>query len=237
MKNSLHLLTAGLLCSSAYSATFLTGWDSKANLGFTMTRGNSETSLITSSIALKKQVAKDEYSIGLAYSFSENEGTSTADELTGLYNWNRILSDTNYLGFKAEGRRDDIAKVDYRIQATATYGNYFVKNDISEFCLEAGPGFTAESLDSDKKNYAHIYVGERAMRKVTDNTQLFQTLSVYKDLSDFEKFNLIFTLGVETKMNDNLSLRVTLENKYESQPAAGALNNDTKLISGVSYTF
>ena len=237
MKLSHYALTVFLCSSSAYAATFLQDWNTKTNLGLTMTRGNSQTSLITSSIALNKTKGKKEYNMGLAYSFSENSGTTTANELTGLYNYNYLLSDKNYTGFRAEARRDGIANVDYRLQTTATYGRHFIKSDKSAFSLDSGLGFTVESLKGLHKNYAHLYVGEKAMRKVTDNTHIFQTLAVYKDLFDVAKFNLLFTIGVETKMNEKLSLRVVLQDKYESRPAEGSYRNDMKLISGVSYQF
>jgi len=38
-------------------------------------------------------------------------------------------------------------------------------------------------------------------------------------------------------MSEAMSLKILVENKYESEPAAGAENNDLKLVSGISYKF
>jgi len=47
----------------------------------------------------------------------------------------------------------------------------------------------------------------------------------------------VFEAGIETFLSDKLALKVTIQNKYENQPAAGLKGNDFKLITGISYKF
>jgi len=226
-----------LLCAVANGATLAGGWDSSLDLGLTMTQGNSETTLLTTNLNLSKSEANDEYLAGLGYTFGEDSGNVSADELTGFFSWNRLVSETQYAGFRLEGRRDDIAKVDYRIQATALYGIYLIKNDTTTFSIEGGPGYTTQSLDSVDSDSAHFYVGQKASHKLTENTNLTQSIAAYAQLEDFDNHNINFTFGIETRMSEAMSLKILVENKYESEPAAGAENNDLKLVSGISYKF
>lgn len=234
---SYSLIGAVAIALSNAAVVSSEGWDSSVDFGLTLTRGNANTALFTSTLNLAKTVDKDQYLAGLGYTFGDNDGTSTNDELTGFLNWNREVSEDTYYGFRLEGRRDTIANVDYRVQATALYGYHFIKNDKTEFSIETGPGYTVQSLDGDKDSYAHFYLGQRASHWITENARVFQSLAGYLSLNEVERFNVIFVTGVEALMNESLSLKVTLENKYESLPAAGAEKNDLKLISGVSYKF
>ena len=237
MKTFSKYCLVGAVISAANAATVVQGWDSSIDFGVTLTRGNSETTLVTSTLALSKIKGQDEYNAGLAYSFGDDGGSVITDEITGFFNWNRLATDTTYYGFRLEGRRDDIAEIDYRFQGTLLYGIYAIKNDKTTLAFEGGPGYTVESLDGEDKTYPHFYIGQRASHWMTDNTKLFQSLAAYGSLEDFSDHNLIFTLGVESMMNESLSLKVILEDKYQSEPADGAKQNDLKLISGISYKF
>lgn len=237
MKSTIKTTLFGLLAVGAQAATVADGWDSSVDFGLTMTRGNAETTLVTTNLNLGKTVGDDEYNAGVGYTFASDSADTITDELTGFFNWNHLVNDVSYYGFRLEGRRDDIARIDYRFQGTFLYGYYFINNDQSVFAIEAGPGFTAESLDGLEENYPHVYLGQRASHWITDNTKVFQSFAGYASLEDFSQYNFIFTLGIEALMNESLSLKVTFEDKYQSVPAVGAEKNDIRLVSGVSYRF
>lgn len=237
MKLRSILFASSALVASLNAVTLFGDWDKSANLGLTITRGNSETLVLTGALNAKKSTDTDTYIANLTYTFGQNEGATSADEITALYDWNRIVSDKAYVGFRFQGRRDDIATIDYRLAFTAKAGYFFVKNDKMTFSVDAGPGFTTESLDGERFNFAHAYAGQNYTHQITENAFLFQSFSFYVPLDDLDRYRAEFLIGVQAKISERTSLNVTLENKYDAQPAAGAENNDLKLISGISYSF
>jgi putative salt-induced outer membrane protein YdiY len=44
-------------------------------------------------------------------------------------------------------------------------------------------------------------------------------------------------MGIETKITETITFKVSFENRYESNPAEGKEKNDLKLITGLSYKF
>jgi putative salt-induced outer membrane protein YdiY len=52
---------------------------------------------------------------------------------------------------------------------------------------------------------------------------------------DFQRFLLNAELGTEAAMNTRLSLRIVLQDKYNSDPAPGKKANDVTLIGGLTY--
>jgi hypothetical protein len=42
-------------------------------------------------------------------------------------------------------------------------------------------------------------------------------------------------VGIEAAMSERVSLRVVLQDKYDSTPAAGAKRNDLGLIAGLGF--
>jgi len=147
MKKITQLLTIGFVACSANAATLADGWVGSADFGLTLTRGNSDTTLVSTALNLAKDTGSTQQLAGLAYTFGDDSGDTTNDVLSSFYTWNKLVTDTSYYGFRLEGTRDDIALIDYRIQGTVLYGVHLVKNDTTTFSIEAGPGYTFESLD------------------------------------------------------------------------------------------
>ena len=49
--------------------------------------------------------------------------------------------------------------------------------------------------------------------------------------------NAEFGIEADLTKKKNLSLRVTLDDTYNNQPAPGRLQNDLKLITAIAYKF
>ena len=56
-------------------------------------------------------------------------------------------------------------------------------------------------------------------------------------MNDLDRYSVVFEAGVETALNESLSLKVYIQDQYENVPAAGRDSNDFKLVTGVSYRF
>lgn len=234
---SQSILLAGALVIQTSASTLLSDWNAALNAGLTATKGNTETSLLTTTFKFSRKIAKSEYNGAFAYSLGKDNGDVIADELTGFLNWNKLLEGDSYHGIRLEGRKDNIADIDYRLQSTYIYGLYFIKNETTTLGLEGGPGYTLASISDDSDNSSHLYLGQKFTHNLSKNAKLFQSSAFYFSLEDLGKFNTILTLGAEAKLTEKLSIQFTLENKYESDPASGAENNDIKLISGLGYSF
>ena len=56
------------------------------------------------------------------------------------------------------------------------------------------------------------------------------------EASDFDNYLLTGEVGAEADINDRLSLRVVLQDRYDSTPAAGKERNDLSLIAGLGFS-
>ena len=237
MNNITKIITAGIFATQLNAATVTDGWENSANFGLTLTRGNSETILLTTAFNFLNDNGTTQQLANLSYTFGESDSNTTADVLSTYYTWNKLVSETTYYGFRAEGLRDDLAGIEYRLQATALYGIHLLKNDTTTFSVEFGPGYTVESVGDDNFDSSHIYLGQRASHKLSETSFITQSLAAYAPLEDLDNFNVIFNIAIESKVSENMNLRVALENTYTNNPADGADENDLKLISGISYKF
>lgn len=212
-------------------------WDKSASFGLTLTRGNSETLLATANFQADRKGSENELSFGGTATYGENSGTANAQFLRGFGQYNRLFNDKMFGYLRLDALHDDIADVNIRMTVGPGIGYYVLKDDVATLTLEAGGAYVYEEQGGISDSYASIRLAERYTRKLNENANFWQSAEFLPQIDDFENFNLLVEVGIESKITDNLSLRAVLQDNYDNQPALGRDSNDLRLITGISYTF
>ena len=221
------------------------------NAGLTMTDGNSET--MAANVGLKTEGEKEGLGSVLAgaeFNYGESTvKTETTDEAGVVTveeddektienakvfaNVKKTLSPRTFASLDATALYDDVADVDYRATLSPGLGAYLVKNDKRELSLEAGPAYVWEEVGGVSDDYLALRFAERYVCQALTNAKLVQALEYLPEAQDFDNYLLVGEIGVEAAMNERLSLRVVLQNKYDNTPAPGKERNDLSLIAGI----
>jgi putative salt-induced outer membrane protein YdiY len=129
---------------------------------------------------------------------------------------------------------DKIAEIDYRFTIGPGLGAYLVKNDTTQFSVEAGPSYVWQRVGGEADDYAALRVAERAEHKLSATARVWESVEYLADAERFSDYLVNSELGVEAALNAKLSLRLVLQHKYDSQPAPDVEKSDTTFIAGVS---
>ena len=227
------------------------GWATALNAGLTLTDGNSET--LAANVGLKTEGEKEGLGSVLAgaeFNYGESTvQTKTTDEAgvetvaekdektvenAKLFaNVKKTLSPRTFLSLDGTAAYDDVADIDYRATLGPGLGAYLVKNDQRELTLEAGPAYLWEKVGGARNDYLALRFAERYVCQALKNAKLVQSLEYLPEAEDFDNYLLIGEIGLEAAMNDRLSLRVVLQDKYDNTPAEGKERNDLSLIAGL----
>ena len=230
------------------------GFTAALNAGLTMTDGNSET--LAANVGLVAEGEKEGLGsviAGADFNYGENTvktettddaGVATvseSDEKTienakAYANVKKTLSPRTFAYLDGSVLYDDIALIDYRATLGPGLGAYLVKNDKRTLTLEAGPSYVWEKVDGASNDYLALRFAERYTCQVTKTAKLVQALEYLPEAEDFDNYLLTGDVGVEAAMNDRLSLRVVLQDKYDNTPALNAERNDLSLIAGLGFT-
>jgi putative salt-induced outer membrane protein YdiY len=232
------------------------GWKTSAGLNFALTSGNSDTLLIGANFNATKKWDQNELigAADIAYgeattvaytppaTLTKTDNT-TVNNFGAALQYNRLISERAYLSGRVDGRRDEIADIDYRFSGTVSAGYYFVKQKDITLSGEVGPGYVVEKLGANKNDYLTIRVGEKFTWAINERARLFQDLEFMPEASDFGNYIVQGQIGVEADLVKNLALRVTLQDTYRSRPAefgnSGLFReeNDLRLLAGINYKF
>lgn len=218
-------------------------FDSSLVFGVTLTDGNSETLLANAALLTK---GGDEAQASLRAGVEANYGESKTDGQTdttvenakAFAHTRKTLSKRTFTYLGAVAIYDDIAEIDYRSTAGPGIGLYFIKTDVTELSLEAGPAYVWEKVAGVRDDYPVLRVEQRFEHALSETARIWQSVEYLPETEDLADNYLINAeLGAEAAMNARVKLRLVLQNEYESIPAAGLEKNDLTLISGISVNW
>jgi len=241
MKKSFILLAISSFVG--FSTSFAA--ESELNLGLNLTEGNSETLGVNAGLASKGKVNNADVNATLNVNYGESEGDKNVDNAKVVGEIRQTLRDPVYGYFKADALTDDIAGIDYRVLAGPGVGTWLIKEEKAELGVEIGVSFLKEKKQGEisegdtitkvtlENEEFVLRVGQTYSRALSETSKTWQSLEYLPFFDDFGVYLLNFEVGVEAKLTERSSLRLVLQNRFDSDPAPGRDDNDLSLIAGL----
>ena len=237
------LLGGGIISAHAADPAPLpperTNWVTSAAAGLTLTRGNSDTLLVTLGADTKRKWETEELSFGVLGGYGEDNDVKNNEFVQGFGQYNHLFTERFYAGLRLDGAYDGIANLDYRFTVTPLAGYYLIKNARTTLAVEVGPSAVLEKYSGQAQdNYIGIRFAERFEHKLTDTTKIWEAVSYTPQVDDWiNNYVIVAELGIDTAITKKWSLRVVLQDTYVNEPAIGREPNDLRLIAGTAYQF
>ena len=184
-----------------------------------------------------KYTDTDEVRFGLGGSYGEIGSTTNLENLRANAQYNMVLADPMYLGVGADYLMDTIADLDYRITPAVLLGAYLVKTDATKLALEAGPAWTFQKQGGIEDNFFSVVARERFETVLTSGSKFFQSVSALFNTEDSNDYVITAEAGIDMKIAGAWNFRIAAQDIYDAIPAAGAEQNELRLISGISINF
>jgi putative salt-induced outer membrane protein YdiY len=236
---ALAALTAVALAGTALAAPSTNLWEHSIALGFTLTRGNSETLQATANWLSQRKWDKNELRFSADGGYGEDDGDQNQGYVRGVGQYNRLFGpEERFYGYiRVEGYHDAIADIVYRFVISPGVGYYFIKTAKTQFSGELGPGWVIEKKGTKEDDYFTLRVAERFEHKFNDRVRLWQSAEYLPEVGNWENYIVNAEIGIDSAMSKSLSLRAYVQDTYTSQPASGRKHNDVKLVTAIAYRF
>lgn len=219
------------------------------NVAATMTDGNSDTlganaSLVTEGEkkGLGSILAGIEGNYGeTTVKTTDSEGNvhesddTTVENAKAYFNAKKTLSELTFAGLNASAEYDDIAELDYRFTVGPFLGFYAFKTERQSLSAEAGPSYVWEKLGGETDDYLAIRFAERYEVQLTKTASLVQSLEYMPKADEFDRYLLNAEVALDVAMNDRLSLRLVVQDSYNSAPASDTEENDLSVLAGFGF--
>ncbi|MCX7721616.1 MAG: DUF481 domain-containing protein [Verrucomicrobiae bacterium] len=212
-------------------------WESEVALGLTLTSGNRETWLLTGDARTQRKKPPTEWSFGLNASYGETEDVKSTELLRGYGQGNRLWGEYWFLYARGDGLHNDITGVDYRFAVGPGLGRYLLKRSRTSLSVEAGATFVWERVSSAANDYVAVRFAERFEHKFNDRARVWHSVEWLPAVDDWSDYVLTAEAGVDSALSKLLSMRVYVQDIYDSEPALGRKPNDLRLVSALVVKF
>ena len=238
MKNRLKItLCIAVGCCAFFLRADEPVWKHEVSGGFTLTDGNSDTTLLDLGGKSQAEFEKGAFLAKANYRYGANNQETSTDKSTVDLETNRNLTERSYALVNGSYLRDTQADIDNRLLIGPGLGLKVLDDEVNILRLEGATVWRYEELASVESDSIAFRVGEKYERTFPGGATIWQSAEVVALADDFQDYDLEFVLGAEAPLVKAVFLRVELSDRYDSTPAEGKEENDLTLVTGFSYKF
>ncbi len=215
-------------------------WKNQATLGVVNTTGNDQTTSFAASVLFHYLKKPDEFTL----KFQGNYGISNGQQNAGLFDENAVyrhdISEKIYAYVDDDVRYDAIKGISLQATATGGPGYWIVRTDKFKFDVRGGPGITyLRTFDGNDNLSPALEAGLRMEYVFNERISASEEAAYTTSLTDFDiwRIHSETALLMKVDLERGLGLKLSFDDDYENQPAAGRKNNDTRLVLSATLDF
>lgn len=211
------------------------GFDGSVALRATLSDGNTESVDVGIGANFGYYDGTNGYELNLAYSYGEEDGTETENNLLYGLDYTRDIGERWYFYAQVQGSEDDYASFVSDTFAGAGVGYKVVDRSDITWNVSGGPGYRwLEQSDGTEIDEEAFSLSSNYTARLTETVLLTNDTDVIYSDADTVVYN---DLGVNFSMTDTLALRTSLATEYHSDPLPGDEDMDNTLGVSLVYSF
>jgi putative salt-induced outer membrane protein len=235
----------------------LHGWNGGVDVGFSLARGNSETSNLALAINAVHPTLNDKTSIYLSSIDTKNDlatPSTVANLVTAGIRYDHNINPRIFGFVGADFMSNALQDLDLRGSYGGGLGYHAIKSDSTLLDFLAGLNYTHETYSNGPlitpvtgpptfisygvtHRFIALTLGEELLHKAGKTTVITEKLYFFPDLSNTGEYRATFDLGTVTKINKWLGWQNQFSDIYVSNPPASAKKNDLILTTGLNFSF
>jgi len=221
----------------------LEGWKGGANVGFGLTRGNSQTKNLDIAFTADRKTLHDHLGLYTNSVYATNDApgatpATTANAAQGGIRYDHDFTPRLFVYVGADFQTDALQTLDLRSVFGGGLGVHAIKSARTTLDLLGGINYTREKYSLlPSRSFAAASVGEELSHKLGVNTVLTEKLYFFPDFNDPGEYRATFNFGTVTKISKWLGWQTAFGDIYVTNPPAGAKQNDILLTTGLNFSF
>jgi putative salt-induced outer membrane protein YdiY len=228
---------------SSQRRDFLHGWEGGLDVGFDLTRGNSDIRNFRFAFLSTRKVGRDNLTLYAQslYSIDDLSKASphiTANETKGGARFDRDLTSRLFAFANIDFMSDGLQDLNLRSVLGGGVGYHLIKRDRTTLDVLGGANFTRENYVEIQRNLGAGQFGEEFKLKLGKNTSLIQNFAYFPDLTEpGGNYRTNFRLGTITMIIKWLGWENNLADSYVTNPPVGKKRNEFVFTSGLHVSF
>jgi putative salt-induced outer membrane protein YdiY len=235
----------------------LHGWNGGVNVGFSLARGNSQTTNLALAINAVHPTLNDKTTIYLSSIDTRNDlatPSTVANLVTAGIRYDHNINPRLFGFVGADFMSNVLQDLDLRGVYGGGLGYHAIKSENTILDLLGGLNYTHETYSNGPevvpatvpttfisygvtRRFIALTLGEEMLHKFGKSTVITEKAYFYPDLSDTGEYRATFDLGTVTKISKWLGWQNQFSDIYVTNPPTGAKKNDLILTTGLNFSF
>ncbi len=217
------------------------GWGGDISAGFSLARGNTNTTNISLSFSAKGKISEKIEWLSTGFFLLGRVDGQTQAESLGLgnrMNWQHSERFFSYV--ELQGFRDRFKNYEYRILPSAGVGINILVNDKVSLSANAGIAevFTKYLDTGQSDSYTGLTIGNQFIWKISETAELSQQLTVNSEISKIEYYFARLELSLAAAIAAGWALKLAFVDNFDNNPVGeGIKKNDMAFLAGLSKKF
>lgn len=233
IKASATLFSLGAL-ALPFSSLQAEGWSGEGAAGIVIVSGNSDSEVINVGLDLTKKIDVWEHTFKFSANSAESDGDKNAESYLAAYNAKYNLDAKSFLWGDLRYLDDKFDSFSGITTIGAGVGYRISESDELKWSVGAGVGYRDTEIESTGEDISGVaLIAESDLElKLSETTDFIDVLRVE---STAENTYIQNVAGLKVAMSDVLSLKLTYDVRYNTDPAAGDTSTDS--ITAVSVVY
>lgn len=221
-----------------------TGWRGSADLGFTLTDGNSETTSLSLGGELDYRLTRQRWAFNGSYVRASTDGEETANKGDSELMYEFFPTPRFFFFGKAAAGFNAPAGLDLRLAPGAGVGYRLMDREGLTVSVETGGEWTRDEFEDGTSDEAvRFSAAQAASWDLSETTSVVQAVTYRPEAAELGDFLLDGRISVATRIVEGLGLKVTFRDQYDSEPFVDPdtgeqrQKNDITFVTGLTYQF
>jgi putative salt-induced outer membrane protein YdiY len=214
-------------------------WKSSVYGGFSAQSGNANTKAYNYGGEYSRYGKIYRGKLKLDGKYGEAEDQVTVSKVESAGEMRRMFHERWFTYGVLSVLHDGLKDISYRVKAGPGLGYYFVDTKELKVDVSSGPLYVHEKTSDSDAGYLAWRFAHGVDWQITDAFRWWGLVEMDVEPADTSAYTVEVKTGVENKINNRMSLLVTLEDDYDSHPEAkgNIEKNDFQVSTGIRYNF
>jgi len=226
--------------SAPWESSFLPEWDKSLAAGISGSEGNSQTQSFNAQFQIKRSTEQVRTNFNNKYFYASSESETTQNEFSSILTQDWLKPGSPWFVFGQLGYEfDQFEAWRHRLTAYSGPGYTFIKEEDFEVAGRVGVGANYEFGNVNELTPEALLGGELVRWNITDRQTLTGQVTVFPSLEEFGEYRAVATAEWTVKIEraEGLSLKLGIEDEYESATMGDSKHNDFKYYGSLNYAF
>ncbi len=227
------------------NAGLLDKWSGSGEIGAFLSSGNSSETGLTLGLKLKREGIDWSHELRVKADYQRTNGVTSREQIVAAYEPHYQIAQGLFAYALGQYERDRFQGFSARYAISAGLGYKLVDSSRLQISAKAGPAYRhTEFEDGTSAGSIAGLAGLEANWQITDRLKLTQDANMMAEtggaatvIFDSTSTSVVLVTGLEAKVSDRLTTRMSFTLDYDSNPPAGSVSTDTLSRLTLIYGF